>query len=208
MAKRNISVDQTFDEVIASDQKGDLLIFEHEPGKFLKLTQEQVDSLSLHNRAVYMLSKDMYEKELRLAEVPEFMRGIEVNQYARPSQRLNVEGKDPNTHYVWKRPDEFREALRDGYKAVQGDTVETYASRVGSSHVIGEQGHEELVLMQIPKDRYMARLRAVEEISQRRVKGAEATALDDMRRKGGSPLESDDTTSGGWRVVEENEGEE
>ena len=200
----NISVDQTFEDVLGFDEKGKLLVFDHEPGRFLELSEKQVSQLSYHNKGAYFVSKEMFRGAVAEAE-PDFLKGLSIMQGASPTARLGVKGLRPGMHGCWKRDDEVAGCLREGYTVVQGDEVETFASRVGSAHTLGAKGNVEMVLMEIPQAAYMARIKAAEQVSQRRVKGAEATAVAEMRQGGGIPFESSDDTSGGWKVVDEDE---
>lgn len=182
-----ITIDNDPQEVVQYDNDGVRLEFEHANGKFLRLPPEVTRSLSYENKQRYFVSKGMFEETLSFDGYDR--RNFPPRQgFATATDRLSVLNKDPKMHYCWKRPDELRQAKMDGYRVAQDASLDTFNSEPSSTKTVGTHGQEELVLMEIPKEINQQQRAANKEKDQRRRKGVESGAVDDMIRSGGKPF--------------------
>jgi hypothetical protein len=112
--------------------------------------------------------------------------GINVSaRFASATARLRVDNKDPNMHYVWKRPDELRQAAYEGYKIAKGTNLRTFSGRPDSEvHRVGAMGDDELILMQIPGKLAEERQRAVGEKSKKRIERFDDASAEEIEKSG------------------------
>lgn len=186
--RKLITVDNTIEEVLSYNKEGYLLSFEDEPGKFLVLESKVLAALTDRNRTSYMLSEGFHARRVREARDPESFAtpGLKVNpRLATATDRLRVEGGDPNKHYCWKRPDELQQAAYDGYQIARGENLKTFMGKGDVTHKVGAMGQDELVLMEVPKELHEARMKANESKSQSRIAAVEKNAIEEMRQGGG-----------------------
>lgn len=183
----NITIDISPDDVIKYDNDGVKLTFAHERGAFLRLPSDVVRGLSYENKQRYFISKGMYEESLNFDHYDKRNAPIRAG-FATATDRLKVENGDPSKHYCWKRPDELRQAQMEGYRVVHDDSIGTFNSDPGTSHTVGMNGIDELVLMEIPKAQRDQQRAANREKDKRRREGVESSTIDDISRSGGKPF--------------------
>lgn len=186
--RKLITVDNTPEEVLSYNKEGYLLSFEDEPGKFLVLESKVLAELSDRNRTSYMLSEGFHARRVREARNPEEFAtpGLKVNpRLATATDRLRVEGGDPDKHYCWKRPDELQQAAYDGYQIARGENLKTFMGKGKMTHKVGAMGQDELVLMEVPQELHEARMKMNEDKSKSRIASVEKNAIEEMRSGGG-----------------------
>jgi len=187
--KLTINLDYTPQRVVSLDKEGYKLFFDSTPGKFLRLSDHQLDLLGRDNRDRYLVSEGLYAREKYQKDHPdEVGSGIEVSGvFATATERLKVEGKEPGKWYAWKRPDELRKVSREGYQIARGKSLRTFMGQGDEIHRVGEYGKDELILTEIPEEQHQKRRRIVGEKSRKRIEAVETNAVEEMRRGGGVP---------------------
>lgn len=181
-----ITVDNSPEEVLKLDDAGEALHFEHDPAKFLRLGRETLQKMSFANKQRYFVSKGMAEETLDLSAYDRRKFKPQPGR-AMATDRLKIFNEDPNYHYCWKRPDELRQAMMDGYVVENSDAVDTFNSDPGSSHTVGVNGETELVLMKTPIENHKQYRAANREKDKRRREGVKADADQFVHRQGGKP---------------------
>lgn len=181
-----ISIDNSPEDVIKYNNDGVKLLFAHEKGRFLRLPSEVARDLSHDNKQRYFVSKGMHEETLSFDHYDQ-RKFPPRPGFATATDRLEVRNQDPSKHYCWKRPDELRQAQMEGYRVANDPSLDTFGSETGTSRTVGEQGQDELVLMEIPNEKREQQRAANRDKDHQRRKGVESSAMDDMIRSGGKP---------------------
>ena len=166
--KIKVTLDTSPEDVIKLSEEGNFLEFSDEVGEFLELSTAQIRQLKADDRQRYHLAYGSWrEKYDNFDPMPS---GIKVSpRLASATARIAVYGKDPNKRYCWKRPDELRQAGYDGYQFAKGANLRSFSGSPTSVHRVSAMGDDELVLMEISKDRGDAILREPGEKSRRKV---------------------------------------
>lgn len=181
-----ISIDNTPEEVVQLDSEGKELYFEDSRDRFLELPSDAAGGLGFYNKQRYFTARNIMMGELDLS-------GADGRRYkpqpgrATAAEQMSVYGKDPRFHYCWKRPDELRQAQREGYRIANDPNLDTFYGDAGSSHTVGFKGQEEMVLTKIPVDDYEARKASAVKKSKARRAAVEENAIADMLKGGGKP---------------------
>lgn len=184
--KTIISIDNTPEEVIELANQGVDLYFADEKDRFLELPSAAVESLDFYNRQRYFTARNIMHGNLDLSAADGRKYKPQPGR-ATAAQQMSVYGKDPRFHYCWKRPDELRQAAREGYVIAGDPTLDTFYGDAGSSHTVGLQGQEEMVLTKIPKEEFEAsKAQAVKKSKDRRA-SVESNAIADILKGGGVP---------------------
>jgi hypothetical protein len=168
-----ITLDNTWEEVVSCDKEGKKLLFNDAVGRFFELSPIQVRELSHDNRQRYFLAEGaakFNKHEARIAPIAD----IAVSgRFASPAARLEVTNKTPGRHYTWKRTDEVANYKRDGYEVATEDGLGTADSVPSGVRKVTAHGEDELVLMSIPQELEDARVRAKLERNRRLEQGQE-----------------------------------
>lgn len=101
-------------------------------------------------------------------------------------------------HYCWKRPDELVQAGVLGYKIVHGD-VGTFAQKGDGTHRVGAFGQDELVLMQIPQEKFDAIEAEAGAKSRTRLESQTNKAESVISEAGGVPFHPKEQDGVAWR---------
>ena len=181
-----ISIDNRVEDVVDYDQAGQVLDFQDEPGRFLKLPSEVVKGLSPSNRDCYFLAYGANQVLVEEASMglPEGLDIKVSGMSARATAKLEIYNKRPGMHYCWKRPDELQQAIRMGYRVSEDSNLETLVSSPSRIHRISALGEDELIAMEIPEAGHQAILRAQKEKSDRLEGAVEAQARREISRIG------------------------
>lgn len=177
-----VSATTPIEVVSRKDNEGVVLVFSEDD--FQELPVKVVESLSRTNKERYFLTLGAFRylaEKRKFAGLPDL--GI-VAAGASATQQLDVDGKDPSMHYVWKRPDELQKCLRDGYVTCTEEEVVTFSPRGSSIHTVGVMGNTELILMKIPQERYDADQRDQAERKRLRDEGMEQQAREEISKIG------------------------
>jgi len=194
--KITITIDDDPEEVIRLSNEGNFLEFDDSVESFLPLDNETISELKKDDRERYFLAYGSWKYNYENSDPTPSDVSIS-GRLASATARMRVEGKDPNKHYAWKRPDELREAGYEGYKVARGDTLRSFGGSPSSVHRISSMGDDELILMEIPKKTREAQRRAVGEKSRRRVKNFDEQTAENIRRDRGLPFQSGGSPRGG-----------
>jgi len=161
-----VSIDTSVEDVVSYDQRGVKLFFDDSIEGFLKLPQSVVKELGAENKQRYILAAGSYHLNVEEQELPK-LEELEINmQMALATSKLELTGKDPSKYYCWKRPDELRAELQRGWQIVKDDKIGTLVSSPSSVHRVGAMGQDELVLVEMSKEKH----KAFEEIKKRQNK--------------------------------------
>ena len=152
--KRVVTLDIPFETVLKWDKSGDKLIFEVE--RFKILTDAEVLQLSKRSSDRYHISKDLCDerKKDEALGVPTSTYVEFATSLGSASARLRVLNKDPFMEYRSVRTDKVEERLAEGWIIVKDGPERTLNRNASGIHTVGSMGHEEFVLMKIPKERY------------------------------------------------------
>lgn len=177
-----ISVDNTIEDVVQSENEGASIYFESDLGKFMELPEEVVTSLSKGNQARYFTSYYLWRKALEMEKAPA-TPGIQIDgRYARASARLEVGGRKPGMHYAWIDPPTGRVKERyEGYEFASDENLQTVDKSASGIPVIhGRDGREELVLMVTSEENFEKSQRPAREKSKSRAAGEEDRAMREL----------------------------
>jgi len=199
-SKISITLDTSPEDVVELDSKGFELFFEHDVGRFKELPEETVRELGYENRVSYGIARGVW-LALKKEEVNGPTPGLQIlpPKAASAGRRLEIMGQKTGTHYCWKRPDELVQAGMNGYKIVQGDGVQTFAERGDGTHRVGAFGQDELVLMQIPQEKFEAIEAEAGAKSRARLENQTNNAEAAIREAGGVPFIPKEKDGIAWR---------
>lgn len=197
-SKVSITVDTSPSDVLRLDSEGYQLLFSAEPGSLPDLTEDQTRELSYDNRVSYGIAMALSkEAEKRKDQPKPLVDSIKAPLAASAGRRLEVIGAPEGWHYCWKRPDELHEAGLAGY-TYAGDEVQTYATRVGSTHRVSALGQDELILMKIPQEQFEKIEREAGERSRQLIDSGSNAAKENIARLGGKPFEPSEKDGRSW----------
>jgi hypothetical protein len=185
MEKIKITLDKTKEEVLELDEKGAELYFDDE--SFLDLGDD-AKNLSHDNRIRYSVAKEAHLDAEKQKDVVPSEISI-TSRMVTATNRLDVKGADPKMHLCWKRTDELQLCYQQGYTHCrEGKDGISFGGEKGRIIVLGAAGHEELYLMQIPKEKAEEMERAVSEQSKFLDGAVETTAEANLEQAGGVPF--------------------
>lgn len=150
-----ISVDTKLSTMLQYDQQGKLLTFNTDPDKFKELTKEEMMELSNENRMRYWQAREIYRslKEEEEDGDNDWKHDISIDeQYASPTERLEVKNPTPGYRYYKASPSKMGRHEKKGYHIVP-DSDPAYIGMSGKKK-IGTMGKDELVLMRTPIENY------------------------------------------------------
>ena len=194
-----ISLDDSIEKIVSLDKEGVDLFFEDDPGRFRELPEKVLDDLYKKNRERYKASWEINKRRVREEEHPEEFKtpGITVNpRFATARARLQVEGKKPGFHYVWKAPHELTSAARMGYRIAKHPGLKTFGNEGDETHKVSAFGEDELILAETTQENYDAILKHHSDRSQKRVKDIEASGAAEIRAAGGLSFDPKKTRPG------------
>lgn len=195
-----VDIDTAYAEVLRYDEENRIIHFVETPGKFLRLNDDQIDKLSDRTKAAYLLSERMHKKAIQEAEEPNLFRPGAIAQTAMATSRLEVRNKKPGRHYLWARPDEYRQrVVYEGYQVENDDGLDTFVKGPSSARTVGEMGSPEYILMSIPEEVHLQRLREVERISQERNASAQESGRSEIGGTAYEPDKDPRDTARNWR---------
>ena len=187
-----VTLDMAFAEVLKYDSEGRMVRFACEPGKFLRLTDEQIDRLAEFTRGAYLDAARTHTRALEEAAHPSFIKEP-ISQGGTATARLEVRNKEPGMFYSWRRPDEYRQVTAyEGYQVVNDDELDTFTRSASTVRTVGAHGDPELILVKIPEATKLERLKADEAASQQRNKAAQAAGAAELRQAGGQVYDPDE----------------
>lgn len=180
-----ISIDSKPEEVVELNNQGVELYFDDTKDGFLELPSNVAEDLGFYNKQRYFTARNIVQGALDLSSNKE---GYNPQPgQATASEQMAVYGKDARFHYCWKRPDELRQAQRQGYRVANDPNLDTFYGGTGTSHLVGEKGQEELVLMKTPRDNYEQSQKEIVKKSKARRAAVEDNAWTDLQKGGGQP---------------------
>ena len=198
-----VKADLTFEEVLRYDNEGMLLVWE--PEDFQPLKDEELRQLRKANRDRYEIFKEIHEdSKKRIEEDEEILGGFQVGVTSGlAARRLDVKGKDENFSYRWERPDMVEDRRDEGWQITKKG-VKTLRNQEGKGiHRIGAQGQEELILMQMPKDRLSVRKERKKAMRARAIEGIANESRSNIEKLGGIPVS--DRDGGNFRPISHEE---
>lgn len=220
----NVSNLNTFEEIMALDEKGAEVSFAYE-ADFLVLSDDNVACLSHKNQRQYFIAQGAHKAFQKQKDGVGPTPGLSIEDplQGRAPNKLRVLQRQPDGsmvdvsfgwtdkagkkwHPCWKRPDEKGEAEELGYIMVTKDTdpdiVTRGASNTAASRVITRKdGTDDLILYKIPERVFVQHQEAVAAESTRRA-GSSLKVLKDQLREANKNIELVDTTSETEAVVD------
>lgn len=179
-----VSVDTSIEDIVEWDEKGGALAFADTSEEFLYLEDEVVQGLGHENKGRYFIALGQYMHEQKQKDKPKPIDGFRVDpRLASATARLEPENRDPRFHYCWKRPDQLRQAVQQGYEVVNDQSISTLGHKGSSTHTVSAYGDDELVLMKIPKELAEERQRVKSQRSKDKINSfdeAAASQLDEV----------------------------
>lgn len=200
-----ITLDTSVEDVIRLDSEGYQLLFSAEPGNLPVLDEDQTRELGYENRVSYGIALALSKEAEKKKDQPKpSFDEIKAPLAASAGRRLEVIGAPKGWHYCWKRTDEIHEAGLAGY-TLAGDEVQTYATRVGTSHRISALGRDELILMKIPQEQFEKIEREAGERSRQIIESRSNVAREEIARLGGKPFEPSEKDGRAWNESDREE---
>jgi hypothetical protein len=163
MNKTNIiSVDNSFVDVLDLDSKGERIVFDAEPGRFMSLNASELDQLSKTSKLAYQYSKEMYDAKIEALDNPlvdgatapsgAIGTGYNISSVGgsvSPEDRLAVDGVPNGKRVYWADAGKINRTARDfGFEVCTTPGVRTANNPSGKGvHRISKDGKDELVLM-------------------------------------------------------------
>ena len=190
-----ITIDTDVKDIVKLDSEGVSLSFESSPGKFKHLSEDVLGLLSKMNVSSYWVSYGLMRKEQDQIYSTD---GIKISpRDATATHRTNVTITDPDWgkkwHLCWKRPDQLQKAKSDGYQVVaKTDPVAGFARNPSGLITVGVAGDDELVLMKVPQDIFLAIKRSISNESRRRGAAIKDQYNDQVERLGGKTVNPND----------------
>lgn len=199
-AKHFVRVGESLANILKWDTAGEELIFEHEKGVFLMLSDSDRAKLSHDNKVRYSMSlqlnakhdpeNDAIQNRLKVIGSNERRKQFEAtvkttSQSARASKKLQAfvgEGYEER----WSRPDKIEERLAMGYEIVKPDE-DVYAGVVkteGHYETRVQPGQTELVLMRVRKERKAEIMKEKDEAAQRLLQASDKSGASELRNMG------------------------
>lgn len=204
-SKVSITIDTSAEDVLRLDNEGYQLLFSAEPGAIPVLDEDQTRALGYDNRVNYGIALALSKEAEKRKDQPKPVLGeIKAPLAASAGRRLEVIGAPKGVHYCWKRTDELHEAGLAGY-TFAGDEVQTYATRVGTTHRISALGNDEMILMKIPQERFEEIEREAGEKSRRLLESRSNVAKEEIARLGGKPFEPSEKDGRTWNESDREE---
>jgi len=148
-----VTVDMTPKEVVRLDEDGAKLLFDDGIDTFLRLDDESFRKLSIINRQRYSLAQGDWKFKQLEYQMPDLSELSVSGQFSLASRRLSVDGRRPDRHYTFKRPNNLKRLLASGYRVVTDAAVKTADSTPGGTKIVNDGGAVEQVLMEIPLER-------------------------------------------------------
>ena len=184
----DITIDTGAEDVVKLNNEGCDLFFNEEVGRFKELPEDIFRALRIDNKNRYAVSKVLNDSAKKAATRSPLSDRVKVSgRLASATARLEVEGKDPNKHYAWKRTDEEMDWERAGFKVAEGDNLRTLVSSPSGVHRVGMHGQDELILVETSNENADAIERQVVQRSKQRASSVEDEAAEAMARNYGVP---------------------
>lgn len=191
----DLTIDNTIEDIVKYQDKGYELFFVDSDEKFLQLSEDEVKELNLFNKQKYNIACGIRYRTLRLDEIKHAHKVFKPRAgFASATDRLEIRGGDPSMHRFWKRPDELQKVAYEGGRVCKDPSVITFggtdedgrSATGGTSHTVSADGIDELVLCETPKERNIARRKAVEAKSQNRNRAVDESAKNEIAKLGGA----------------------
>jgi len=191
----NLTIDNTIEDIVKYQEEGVEIFFPDSDEEFIQLSEEEIKELNLFNKQKYNIACGVKYRTLRLDDVKHAHKVFKPRAgFASATDRLEIRGGDPSMHRFWKRPDELQKMNYEGGRVCKDPTVETFGgtdeygkSNAGSSvHKVSANGVDELILCETPKERNIARRKAIESKSQNRNKAVDEAVKTEIAKLGGS----------------------
>lgn len=185
-----VTVDDTFEKIVELDTQKKRLRFDPTPGRFHKLSSEEVSKLSAMSKFAYDVARDENRdlQDAQRAEEEDLLELVRVGAtMGRATHRLHIDGQQKGQVYRWIRPDEQNEFLarNRGWVIVKDGPERTLQNETGrGAHIIGTKGSEELILVKRSEAVHKAEKQALKErkLSARRL--ADERYKEDIERAG------------------------
>lgn len=179
--KKVVTVADGYKTAVEYINKGMTLVFD--PSDFLELPQSVVDDMNEASRENYYFArsqraeyteKSFAEKRRESYDREQAIQTISGNSKGRLERKARDAGRPrKGYHHTWLTPEDFDDwAQEAGYKVVRGKKDKD--GNEGSAVRVGPEDKPELLLCEIPEERYKAHVEAVSAKSKARSKGQKA----------------------------------
>ena len=164
-----ISVDTKVVDMLKWDSEGKVLDYDTSPEGFKDLPIEVMKELSFENKSRYIIAKQLAEAEKGNTDGG-WKNDITITeQYASPSERIEVKGKQDGFSYYLATPDKISKHEGRGFRVVPSGSPESIG--LSGRNTIGTVGREELVLMKTTAEN-AAKIKAAKAEKNAKRKGA------------------------------------
>lgn len=211
--RRFVNAGMSPSEVLQCDAEDVELMFEHEQGKFLALSDSDIQKLHHDNRVRYNMSQELNRNHdperdgqstrLQVVAANERRKQFEqvvrtTSQSARATKKLQAfvgEGYEP----IWSRTDKIEDRLAKGYEIVkpQGDIYAGVSATDGHYETRVKQGETELVLMRIRREDKAKIMAQKAEAAKRLDMVADTSGASELRAMGATLVKDDQ--GGAWQ---------
>lgn len=180
-----IGIDITTEMMLKLQTDGFDLLFETDLGKFKKLSLDEVAQLNQNNKTRYFVAVGMHQQKVEESDDPFAGLDIKIDGKAySATESLEVFGKDPNFHYVWKSPEKLQRAVRDGLIPARDPNLKTSYGSGSEVRKIGAYGKDELILCKQPKDLHVKYEKDIEERSRRMIEATKQEGVNEIAKAG------------------------
>jgi len=191
----NLTIDNTIEDIVKYQNEGCEIFFPDSDDEFLQLSEEEIKELNLFNKQKYNIACGVRYRTLRLDDIKHAHKVFKPRAgFASATDRLEIRGGDPSMHRFWKRPDELQKVVYEGGRVCKDPSVTTFggtdengrSTTGGTTHTVSADGTDELVLCETPKERNIARRKAIEAKSQSRNKAVDEAVKTEIAKLGGT----------------------
>ena len=156
-----VTIDTKVGDMLKWDAEGRLLDFATAEGAFKDLPVEVMKELSFENKSRYMMAKEIARLEAGSAGDDWKNDLVVTEQYASPTERIEVKNRRDGFEYYLSTPDKMSKHERDGYSVVKPSDPESIG--LSGRNTIGTAGREELVLMRTTAENHQRLKKAAQE---------------------------------------------
>jgi len=152
LERKYIDVDTTYENVLQWSKEGHTLVFLSQPELFKDLTEEEVKGLNSKHQTSYRLAKADWKTQSKAFVDPDLEFLTATVEYGSATEQLNVNNHRKGFKPKWFRPEQIKEASRNGWSIVKTDDMESQRGlREDGYHMVGKK---ELILMEISEKKY------------------------------------------------------
>jgi hypothetical protein len=145
-----VTIDTSLKDMLKWDSDGRIMDFDTSPEGFRTIPIDQLRELSFENKNRYMMAREIHRLEVE-GQGGDWKQDIIITeQYASPSERIEVKNRQDGFEYYLSTPEKIGKHEANGFTVVPKNGKESIG--VSGRNTIGTAGKEELVLMRTTKE--------------------------------------------------------